>query len=82
MNCCNIVLKQSFLNRGNIMGKNLKNDDMICFYGNYPKFRHLNPLIYKKIMNTKKLISDGVNPQEFVNRGGVDLNTYKTVQQM
>jgi hypothetical protein len=64
------------------MGKNLKNDDMICFYGNYPKFRHLNPLIYKKIMNTKKLISDGVNPQEFVNRGGVDLNTYKTVQQM
>jgi immune inhibitor A len=33
-------------------------------------------------MNTKKLIRDGVNPQKFVNRGGVDLNTYKTVQQM
>ncbi len=82
MNCCNIVLNQSFFNRGNIMGKKLKNDDMMCFNENYPMFRHLNPLIYKKVMNTKKMINDGVNPQEFINRGGVDLNTYNTLQQM
>lgn len=82
MNCCNIVLNQSLFNRGNIMGKKQGKDDIVCFYGNYPIFRHLNPLIYKKVMNTKKLISDGVNPQEFVNRGGIDLNTYKTLHQM
>ena len=64
------------------MGKNLKKTDMICFEGNYPKFRHLNPQIYKKVMNTKKLINDGVNPQEFVDRGGVDINTYNTLQQL
>ena len=64
------------------MGKKVENDDIICYYGNYPKLRHLNPQIYKKVLNTKKLISDGVNPQEFVNRGGVDLNTYKVLQQM
>jgi immune inhibitor A len=64
------------------MGQNQKNDDTKRFYGNYPELRHLNPLVYKKILNTQKLISDGVNPQEFVNRGGVDLDTYNTVQQL
>ena len=79
---CNILLIQLLYDRGNIMGQNQKNDDIKCFYGNYPKFRHLNPLIYKKIINTEKLISDGVNPEEFVNRDGVDLNTYNTLQQL
>ena len=82
MNYCNIVLKQSFFNRGNIMGKKLEKTDMMCFEGNYPNFRHLNPQIYKKVMNTKKLISDGINPQEFVDKGGVDINTYNTLQQL
>ena len=64
------------------MGKKFENNDIICFSGNYPKFRHLNPTIYQKVVNTKKLISHGVNPQEFVNRGGVNLNTYNTLEQM
>ncbi len=64
------------------MGNNRITDYLTFFEGSYPKFRHLEPSVYKKIRNTKKFIQQGIHPNEFVNRGGVDIETYNTLLQI
>lgn len=43
--------------------------------------RLLDPSIYKKIFKTRELIGKKIPPSEFLNRGGVDLDTYNALQQ-
>ena len=50
-------------------------DDGGCFEG------HLHPSIYKRIRITKKLKKKGIDPEEFRIRGGLDLETFKALQQ-
>lgn len=64
------------------MDKNQNINDLTYFKGQNPKFRHLHPSIYKKIRNTKKLIENNVKPEDFVDRGGLDIETYEVLQQI
>ena len=49
--------------------------------GNTALETHLHPSIYKRIRKTKKLRKQGIDPEEFRSRGGLDLETYNALQQ-
>ena len=64
------------------MDKNLNFNASTNFVGKFPKLRHLNPVVYKKFKNTRKFIEEDIKSEEFVDRGGLDLKTYNTLQQI
>ena len=64
------------------MDKNLNFNASTNFIGKFPKLRHLNPVVYKKFKNTRKFIEEDIKSEEFVDRGGLDLKTYNTLQQI
>lgn len=43
--------------------------------------RHLHPSIYQKYIKTKDLIKKGVDPEEYRDKGGIDLKTFEALRQ-
>ena len=64
------------------MVENQKKGYLTSFNFKYPQLRHLDPAIYKKLGNTEKFLKEGVKPEEFVDRGGVDYVTYNVLQNL
>jgi len=51
-----------------------KEKDEIC------QERHLHPSVYKKIRKTRDLIQKGLDPEEFPDKGGLDLRTFEALK--
>ena len=51
-----------------------KKTDRIC------QERHLHPSVYKKIRKTRDLIEKGLDPEEFPDKGGLDLRTFEALR--
>jgi immune inhibitor A len=64
------------------MVENQKKGYLTSFNFKYPQLRHLDPDIYKKLGNTEKFLKEGVKPEEFIDRGGVDYGTYNVLQNL
>jgi immune inhibitor A len=64
------------------MVKNQNKDYLTYFNSKYPQLRHLDPAIYKKLGNTEKFLKEGIKPEEFVDRGGVDYQTYNVLHKL
>jgi immune inhibitor A len=45
------------------------------------KARHLNPEIYKKVRKTRDLLKKNVDPNEFSDKGGLDLKTFNALKE-
>lgn len=62
---------------------NNQNRDYLTYFDiNYPQLRHLDPNIYKKMGKTETFLKEGIKPEEFVDRGGVDYETYNTLRNL
>jgi immune inhibitor A len=77
-------LKKNIISYTNLTGKLYYRGIMNLFlkdWGGSSQETHLHPSIYKRIRITKKLLRKGIDPEEFRSRGGLDLETFRALQQ-